>query len=79
MMVCLIFHTAIIINNKNWRITIKNHFESLSIFFKKSKRTHMLRPPSPCLFLFVFQGAQQNYAMQSYATSLKITFEVFNF
>ena len=46
-MVCLIFHTAIIINRKNWRITIKLHFEN----FKKSKCTYMLGPP---LILFVF-------------------------
>ena len=31
MMVCLIFHTAIIINRKYWRITIELHFENLSI------------------------------------------------
>ena len=30
MMVCLIFHTAIIINRKNWRITIKLHFENFA-------------------------------------------------
>ena len=45
MMVCLIFHTTIIINRKNWRITIKLHFKNLSISFKKSERTHMLGPP----------------------------------
>ena len=39
MMVCLTFHTAIIINRKNWRINIKLHFENLSIFFFK-KRTY---------------------------------------
>ena len=59
MMVCLIFHTVIIINRKNWIITIKLHFENLSISFK-SERTHMLGPPpplSPCpsSFLFAFQ------------------------
>ena len=51
----LIFHTAVIINRKNCRITIKLHFENLSIFFKKSKRTQMLGPPSPCSFLVAFQ------------------------
>ena len=51
-MVCLIFHTTIIINRKNWRITIKLYFENLSIF----KRTHMLGPPSTCALLFAFQG-----------------------
>ena len=56
MMVCLIFHTAIITNRKNWRITMKLHFENLSIFFLKSERTQMLGPsPSPCSFLFAFQ------------------------
>ena len=47
MMVCLIFHSAIIINKKIWRITIKIHFENLSIFFLKSERTHMLGNPHP--------------------------------
>ena len=51
MMVCLIFHTAIIINRKNWRISIKLHFENLSIFFKKSECTHMLGPLP--MFIFV--------------------------
>ena len=51
MMVCLIFYTAIIINKKNWRITIKLHFENLINFFKKNLLTHMLGPP---LSLFVF-------------------------
>ena len=51
-MVCLIFHTAIIINRKNWRMTIKLHFENLSIFFKKSECTRMLGAPLP-LFVFV--------------------------
>ena len=41
---------------KNWRITIKFHFENLSIFFKKSKRTHVLGPPSSLpLFFFVLK------------------------
>ena len=51
----LIFHAAIIINRKNWSITIKLNFENLTIFLKKSERTHMLWPPSPCLLLFAFQ------------------------
>ena len=51
MMVCLIFHPAIITNRKNWRITIKLHFENLSTFFQKSERTHML---GSLLSLFVF-------------------------
>ena len=46
MMVCLIFHTEIIINRKNCRIAIKIHLKSLSIFFKKCERTPMLGPPS---------------------------------
>ena len=46
---------CLIIHSKNWKITIKLHFENLSIFIKKSERTHMLGPPSPCLFLFAFQ------------------------
>ena len=46
-MVYLIFHAAIIINRKNWRITTKLHFENLSNFFKKSERIHMLGPPPP--------------------------------
>ena len=55
MMVCLIFHTVIIINRKNWRITIKLHFENLSKFFFKKRTTHMLGPPSPSSFLFALQ------------------------
>ena len=43
-MFCLIFHTVIIINRKNWRITIKLHFENLSIFFKKRTYTHAWTP-----------------------------------
>ena len=54
MMVCVIFHTAIIINRKNWRITVKLHFEDLSIFLKK-KANMYARTPNPCLFLFAFQ------------------------
>ena len=50
---CLIFHTAIIINRKNWRITIKLHFENLSIFLKKRTYTHDWTPLS-FLPLFVF-------------------------
>ena len=43
-MVCLIFHTAILINRKNWRIS--QHF------FKKKLTYIMLGPPLP-LFVFV--------------------------
>ena len=50
-MICLIFHTAIRINGKNWRITIKLHFENSSIFLKKQTYTHA-RAPLP-LFVFV--------------------------
>ena len=50
MIVCLIFHTAIIINRKNWRITIKLHFENLSIFFQKIERTHIVGPAPPLRF-----------------------------
>ena len=52
-MVCLIFHVAIIIDRKNWRITIKLHFENFSIFFKKSKRTH----PPPVRFCSLFNDS----------------------
>ena len=52
MMICLIFHTAIIINRKNCRVTIKLHFENLSIFFKKKRRYTRARTPFP-LFVFV--------------------------
>ena len=54
-MFCLIFHTVIIINRKNWRITIKLHFENLSIFFKKRTYTHA-RTPSPVRFYSLFNG-----------------------
>ena len=50
-MVCLIFHTTIIINRKNWRITIKLHFESLSTFCFKAN-VHTCYDPLP-LFVFV--------------------------
>ena len=47
-MVCLIFHTVIIINRKNCRITTKLHFENLSIFLKKKAYTHARSsPPTP--------------------------------
>ena len=50
----LIFYTAIIINSKNWRITVKLHFENLSIFFSKNEHTQMLGIPPPFrLFIFV--------------------------
>ena len=56
MMVCLIFHTAIIINRKNRRISIKLHFENLSIFFfKKRKYTHARIPPLPVRFSSLFK------------------------
>ena len=50
MMICLIFHTAIIINRKNWKITVKLHFENLSIFFSKHART----PPPTVHFCLLF-------------------------
>ena len=52
MMVCLIFHTAIIINRKNWRITIKLHFENVSnFFFKKWMYTHARTPLALIVFV----------------------------
>ena len=51
----MVFHTTIIINRKNWRITIKLHFENLSIFLKKANLHICWEPSSPCLFLFAFQ------------------------
>ena len=54
MMICLIFHTAIIINRKSWRITIKLHFENLSIFFIKRTYTHARTPPPPVRFCSLF-------------------------
>ena len=54
MIFCLIFHTAIIINRKNRRITLKLHFEDLSIFFKN--RTYAnARTPHPLCVLLAFQ------------------------
>ena len=47
MMVCLIFHTAIIINRKNWRISIKLNFKNISIFFLKWTYTNDSPPPPP--------------------------------
>ena len=46
-MVCLIFHTVIIINRKTWRITTKLHFENLSVFLKKQTYAHAR--PTPLL------------------------------
>ena len=51
MMVCLIFHTAIIINRKNGGITIKLYFQNLITFFLNWTYTHA-RTLLP-LFLFV--------------------------
>ena len=51
---CLIFHTAIIINRKNWRKTIKLHFENINIFLKKQTYTNA-KTPSPCSLLFAFK------------------------
>ena len=45
MIVCLIFHTAFIINRKNWRISIKLNFKNISIFFLKWTYTN--DSPSP--------------------------------
>ena len=42
----LIFHTAIIINTKTWRIIIKLHFENISIFFKANIHTCQDPPPT---------------------------------
>ena len=47
-------NTAILINRKNWRITIKLQFENHRIFFKKSERTHKLGPPPPVRFCSLF-------------------------
>ena len=47
MMVCLIFHTVIITNRKNWIITIKLHFENLIRKFWRPT-------PPPTLVLLVF-------------------------
>ena len=65
-MVCLIFHTAIIINRKqdiinrkNQRVTIKLNFGNLSIFFKKENVHTCQDPASPCSFLFPFKRRLQ--------------------
>ena len=55
-MVCLIFHTAIIINRKNWRITIKLHFENLWIFKEIRTYTHARNPSPPIRFCLLFNG-----------------------
>ena len=52
-MVYLIFHTVIIINRKNWRITIKLHFENLCIL-KKRTYIHARTPPLPVHFCSLF-------------------------
>ena len=53
-MVCLIFHTAIIINRKNWRRTRKLHFEELSIFFLKANAYICQDPSPPVCFCLLF-------------------------
>ena len=67
-MVCLIFHTAIIVNRKNWRITIKLHFENLGISFLKSERTHMLgpSPPPPVCFCSLFNDLPPSPPQRTY-------------
>ena len=52
-MVCLIFHTVIIIHLKNLRITIKLHFKNLSIFLKKNQTYAHARTPPLTLFVVV--------------------------
>ena len=43
----------------NQQEKLENNYQTLfwksELFFKKSKGTHMLGPPSPCLFLFAFR------------------------
>ena len=64
-MVCLIFHTVIIINRKNWKITAKLYFEN-QYFFNKSERTYMPGLPPPCSFLFAFQGPPHSPTQRLY-------------
>ena len=54
MMICLIFDTAIITNRKNWRTTIKLHFENFSIFLKTWTYTHARTSPPPVRFCSLF-------------------------
>ena len=68
-MVCLIFNTVIKINRKNWRISRKLPFENLSIFFTKSKCTHMLGLPSPVHFCLLFND------LPSFHSSTNVIFE----
>ena len=71
MMVCLIFHTAMIINRKNWWINIKLHFENLSMFFFwKSELTHVLGLSLP---LFVFVCFSMTFPLPS--SSIDLLFE----
>ena len=56
-MVYLIFHTAIIINRKSWRKTIKLHFKNPHIFFKKRTYTHARTPPCPVRFFSLFNNS----------------------
>ena len=57
MMLCLIFHTAFIINRKNWRITIKFHFKNLSIFLKSERKLKLGPPPPRVRFCSFFNDA----------------------
>ena len=65
-MVCLIFHTVIIINWKNWKITAKLYFENLSIFLIKANVHTCQDSLSPCSFLFAFQGPPPSPTQRTY-------------
>ena len=53
-MVCLIFHTDIMISRKNWRVTVRLHFENLSIFFKTANIHTCQDHPPPDRFCLLF-------------------------
>ena len=78
MIICLIFHTAIIINRKNWRITVKLHFENTNIK-KKRSYTHA-RTPLP-MFVFVYFSMipplpSSTNKLFEWPLSLKLTYRI---
>ena len=59
---------------KKWSITIKRHFEILSVFFFKSDCTYMVGPPTPVRFCSLFNDPHKNlFSGFVFAKSLQYT------
>ena len=76
MMVCLIFHTVIIINRKNWRITTKLHFENFNIFYEPSlfptQRTYFLNDPLHSNIIFSLNNIVTFLQMNHYKSQYEM-------